>query len=119
MDRYREHINLKLNELRALCQSYDDKLIVEFINRRERQILVHSYIYEDLNKNLIDDATWDLWAKELVFLFDEYRELAKESVYYKHFIGWTGDTASDLQEAYRLPEIMDTARRLLEQQGDC
>lgn len=113
-DRYKESIDEKLKLLQQISKKSDDELIVELINRRERQILVHSYIYEDLNKNIIDDATWDLWAKQLVYLFICYPGLAEKSVYYKYFVGWTGDTASDLQTAYRLPEIMDAARRLLD-----
>ena len=42
--------------------------ILELITRRERQILVHSYIYYELNTNLISDATFDEWAKELAQL---------------------------------------------------
>jgi hypothetical protein len=97
--------------------SYDEictaskEQIVEFINRRQRQILVHSYLYEDRNTNIIDDSTWDLWAKQLAGLMT--RPEAKDSAYYKYFDGWTGDTASDLQEAYRLPEIMDKGNSLL------
>lgn len=112
-EKYKEDVEKQLHYLQQISKKSEDELIVELINRRERQILVHSYIYEDLNKNLIDDTTWDLWAKQLVYMFIYYPEHAEKSEYYKYFVGWTGDTASDLQTAYRLPEIMDAARRLL------
>lgn len=112
-EKYKENIMHQLDLLQKISKKSDNELIVELMNRRERQILVHSYIYEDLNKNIIDDASWDLWAKELVYLFQCYPGHAERSAYYKYFVGWTGDTASDLQTAYRLPEIMDAARRLL------
>ena len=34
------------------------KSIAELLNRRRRQILVHSVIYYKMNDNLISDSTW-------------------------------------------------------------
>ena len=42
-----------------------DDEILELINRRRRQILVHSIIYYKMNDNLISDNTWSEWALEL------------------------------------------------------
>ena len=42
--------------------------IEEKIKQRRLQILVHSFIYYDLNENIISDDKWSQWAKELVFL---------------------------------------------------
>ena len=41
------------------------KSIAELLNRRRRQILVHSIIYYKMNDNLISDSTWSAWATEL------------------------------------------------------
>ena len=41
------------------------KSIAELLNRRRRQILVHSGIYYKMNDNLISDSTWSAWAAEL------------------------------------------------------
>lgn len=65
-----------------------------FINRRINQILVHSYLYEQCNVSIIDDNTWDKWAKELVKLIKAYPTIAKKSIYYNQLKDWTGDTAS-------------------------
>lgn len=94
-----------------VCKASEEQ-IVELINRRQRQILIHSYLYEDRNYPLISDSTWDLWAKQLAELMK--RPEAKKSAYAKYFEDWTGDTAADLQEAFRLPEIMDKASMLIE-----
>lgn len=66
----------------------------DLIIRRINQILVHSYLYEKCNVNIIDDSTWDKWAKELVSLIHKYPDIAKKSPYYEQFKGWAGDTAS-------------------------
>ncbi len=39
--------------------------LLEWVNRRQRQILVHSFLYYQLNENIIDDFTFDKWSKEL------------------------------------------------------
>lgn len=65
-----------------------------YIMRRINQILVHSYLYEKCNVNIIDDSTWDKWAKELVSLIHKYPDVAKKSPYYNQLKDWTGDTAS-------------------------
>ena len=43
----------------------ENKQIAELIHRRREQMLVHSYIYYQLNDNIIDDSTWSKWAMEL------------------------------------------------------
>ena len=42
--------------------------IKELIKRRRLQLLIHSYIYYELNDNIVSDATWSKWAMELVKL---------------------------------------------------
>lgn len=82
-------------------------MMLELINRRQRQIMLHSLIYEEYDTNLIDDYVWDTWAKELVQLMADNPEIAKQSVYYEDFVDWTGDTATDLN--YRKEEIISKA----------
>lgn len=50
--------------------------ITELIGRRRRQILVHSVIYYEMNKNLISDAQWSEWARELDELQRKYPKIA-------------------------------------------
>jgi len=70
--------------------------VVELVNRRINQILVHSYLYEIMGEPIIEDSYWDYLAKDLATLIKQYPEALKEHPYGKAFEGWTGDTASVL-----------------------
>lgn len=80
----------------------------EYIDFLQRFIIVHSYIYYELNNNVISDKEYDAKAKELVRYKNEYPELWKSSQYYKQFgddyNGSTGFTLyhdlSDHQKEY-------------------
>ena len=86
--------------------------IRSLILRRRLQLLVHSYIYYDLNNNLISDDTWSGWAKELVQLQKDYPKIASRVDYHEAFLGFDGSTGFDLP--YRQPEIMNKANWLVE-----
>lgn len=60
---------------------------LEYIDFLQRYIILHSYIYYELNNNLISDKQYDAKAKELVKLKNEYPNLWKQSMYYKQFGG--------------------------------
>lgn len=47
--------------------------------------MVHSYIYYELDYNVISDREYDAKAKELVKYKNDYPELWKSSMYYKQF----------------------------------
>lgn len=85
--------------------------IVELIGRRRRQILVHSYIYYRMDKNIIDDVTWSKWALELFNLQKEYPEESLKAPLYDKFVGFDYSTGSDLP--LDEPWIATTAERLL------
>lgn len=85
--------------------------VLELINRRQRQILVHSFLYYQLNENIISDYTFDMWAKELAELMKNHHDLAKKSVYYEAFKEFEGSTGFDLP--YANPEIQKAGFRLL------
>lgn len=70
--------------------------IAELINRRRRQILVHSIIYYKYNDNIISDYTWSKWAKELVELQKTYPDTAKSCVFAKEFEDFDGSTGFNL-----------------------
>ena len=114
-----KHINKHIAEQIELHNQKNESidtsnLITSFINRLERIILVHSYIYEEKNNNIISDSDWDFFAKELVRMFERYPSEATQSVYYDGFKGWTGDSASDLRWIYANDAfIVNTAERLL------
>jgi ribonucleotide reductase beta subunit family protein with ferritin-like domain len=81
------------------------------INRRRRQILVHSCIYYKFLDSLVDDATFDKWAGELVELQKKYPAVAKNCVYADAFKNFDGSTGFDLP--YYRPEIVGVAEQLL------
>lgn len=70
--------------------------IEEKIKQRRLQILVHSYIYYELNDNIVSDSTWSKWAKELVDLQEKYPKESKSAPYYEQFIDFDGSTGMDL-----------------------
>jgi hypothetical protein len=85
--------------------------LASLINRRRRQILVHSFLYYRLNESIISDNTFDLWAKELVDLQTENPAIASEVPYAKEFEGFDGSSGYDLPHFY--PEIQAVGLQLL------
>lgn len=57
----------------------------KYINFLQRFIIVHSYIYYELDDNVISDKDYDAKSKELVRYKNDYPELWKNSMYYKQF----------------------------------
>ena len=51
-----------------------DEEIIQLINRRRRQVLIHSIIYYRFDENIISDAMWTKWAMELADLQRKYPE---------------------------------------------
>lgn len=72
------------------------KSIAELLNRRRRQILVHSVIYYKMNDNLISDTTWSVWATELEELQAKYPGIAAKVPYAKEFEGFDHSTGMNL-----------------------
>lgn len=69
---------------------------MEFINRRRRQLHVHSVIYYHMGLNLVPDATWDKWAVELVKAQKAHPVSAFNGYLPGVFANWTGDTGMHL-----------------------
>ena len=57
----------------------------ERINFLQRYIIVHSYIYYELDNNIISDKEYDVKSKELVKYKNDYPELWIRSEYYEQF----------------------------------
>lgn len=49
-----------------------NKEVLELINRRENQLLLHCALYYKFGKNIISDNLYDKWSFELKDLIDEY-----------------------------------------------
>lgn len=74
----------------------DIESIRELINRRRRQILVHSIIYYRLNESLISDDIWSEWALELENLQSKYPKIAATCVYADVFLNFDHSTGCNL-----------------------
>ena len=74
----------------------DVEKIRELINRRRRQILVHSIIYYRLNESLISDDIWSELALELENLQNKYPEIAATCVYADAFLNFDHSTGCNL-----------------------
>lgn len=72
----------------------NDQECIDFL---QRFIIVHSYIYYELNDNVISDKEYDAKARELVEYKKAHPELWKTSMYYKQFgDDYDGSTGFDL-----------------------
>ena len=73
-----------------------DERILELINRRERQVLIHANLYYRHNINIISDFTYDKWSHELVELIQEHPNEFRKSAWYSSFMDFDGNTGMDL-----------------------
>lgn len=70
-----------------------DRSPAEVMAQRERQVMVHSYLYYELDSPIISDWQWMMWANELADLIKQYPKEFKESplyTAYKNFDPATG-----------------------------
>lgn len=73
--------------------------LYEKIKQRRTQMLVHSYLYYELDENVIDDHKWQQWADELVELhvmWDRFKAPSKVGFYDEAFADWTGASGAFL-----------------------
>ena len=97
--------------------SGEELKIAEKIQRRRYQMLVHSYIYYEMNENLISDSQWSSWAMELVELQANYPDIAKQVMYAEDFEEWDGSSGAFLTYSNK-PNIVSTANLLLRDKQD-
>lgn len=57
----------------------------DYIDFLQRFILVHSYMYYELDNSVISDKEYDSKSKELTKYKNDYPELWKSSEYYQQF----------------------------------
>lgn len=71
--------------------------IEELIHRRRRQILIHSYLYYQMNTNIISDHMYDSLCKELAELQQNHPTESNNVEFYKEdFKLFDGSTGFDL-----------------------
>lgn len=92
--------------------SPDEQPIAAKIQQRRLQILVHSYIYYDLDMNIISDDTWSSMAKDLYELQKTYPDIAEKVNYADEFKDFDPSTGYNLN--FRQPQIIDKAERLID-----
>ena len=80
----------------------------EKIRQRRIQMLVHSYLYYELDENIIDDHKWQEWADELVELQKQKMEIG---FYDEAFRDWTGASGAFLPFD---KWVKDRAKKLLQ-----
>lgn len=100
---------LKKKEPHATCLNLDK--VAAKIRQRRRQILVHSYLYYDLDESIVSDDTWSRWAKELAALQVRFPNVAKKVEFNETFREFDGSTGFDLN--YRDESIINAAHRTL------
>ena len=66
--------------------------IMSKILQRRKQIVIHSMIYYRMGTSIVDDYTFDKWARELVSLQKDYPQESKNTKYYEEFKDWDGTT---------------------------
>jgi hypothetical protein len=91
--------------------SGEDLKIAEKIQQRRLQMLVHSYIYYELDTNIVSDSKWSEWAVELRNLQKSYPEIENKVPYRLGFENWDGSTGAFLP--YKDDQIQSIAMRLL------
>ena len=58
---------------------------IDYINRLQRIIIVHSYLYYELDDSIISDTEYDAKARKLVEYKNDYPKLWTESMCYNQF----------------------------------
>lgn len=67
--------------------------LVEKIRQRRMQMIIHSYLYYELDKPVISDDKWQQWADELTALQEQQKEIG---FYDEVFADWNGSTGMHL-----------------------
>lgn len=69
------------------------------ISFKERQILIHSYIYYNLDQNRISDMEYDKLSYSLVDMMKRYPDEFKQSEYYENFKDFDASSGFGLYES--------------------
>ena len=73
-------------------------------------MLIHSYLYYELDENIVADNKWSRWAFELAGLQKHYPKEANEVEYAELFRNWNGSSGADLKYD---ENIIECANRIL------
>lgn len=70
--------------------------IKEKIKNLRYKMLIHSCLYYRFCTPIVEDKTFDRWARELVHLQHKYKKESKEVIFYEEFKDWDGTTGFHL-----------------------
>ena len=99
-------------EIKKVGEAEVNNSPLSLINRRRRQVLVHSCIYYRFNENIVSDHTFDRWCRELIELQAKYPDIASLCPYHEEFKGLSHASGFDLP--YNNPEIVNRAIYLIQ-----
>ena len=88
-----------------------NQTIKERIRNLRAKMLVHSYIYYELNDSIVSDDTWQKWANELAEIQNNNPSECKIDFYDWEFVGWDGTTGHHLP--YKTPWSRAVCDRIL------
>lgn len=88
--------------------------IFELIEELRDDILVHSYIYYELDQSVISDYEYDMKSKQLAELQEKYPDIAEQCSWHEYFYDFDGSTGYHLPK--NLPYIKHKAKELLEEE---
>lgn len=87
-----------------------DDEIIQMIEELRDEILIHSYIYYELDDSVISDYEYDKKCKQLAELQEQYPKLAEESSWHEFFHDFDGSTGFHLPK--NSPYIIKRAEEL-------
>ena len=96
---------------KTLFDTTQDYEIACKIQQRRLQMLVHSYIYYELNQNIISDDKFTEWGVELKALQDKYPTIARKVLLNEVFEKFEGFSGYNLP--YNHEWVINKAHKLL------
>lgn len=85
--------------------------VLELIQRRRLQLLIHSCIYYEYNESLVSDEQWKNWAIELEQLQAQFPHESQRATWFESFKDFNHSTGYNLPT--KDPWVMGTAIWLL------
>lgn len=89
-----------------------------FVKRRRGQMLVHSYLYYEMDNPVISDELWQQWADELTLLQNKLPKGCKVCYYDDVFKDWDGSTGMHLPKTIIIQHKAERVLRSYEMFGD-
>ena len=92
--------------------------MIELINRRARQILVHSYLYYVVGSNIIEDYKFDAICNWYIKTRDKYPKVMPKTVYHEELSGLTHASGFDLKYPQEIINKAIYLRQMMANKGE-